>query len=512
MATPSPTPSPGHSLNPPYQTSGDRFDDKYHMSSPVLAASATRVVMATDEGHVGFGSDPREDDEENESAPLAFVWKTEPFLRPHHEQQRVCAHKITMCGEHLYAYSLERRTHVCIHHVDATKPYPLAVGSVVECLAGTADMLVVGTTRGFVVCYQLAAISAGLGELDWLEIPAYRLEVSEEEIAGLCFTPDASGFFTVDAARQLRLWGYRPTASAEHASEPSGGTAGPTHERKPESLLTAVGGPDWPSVLVAITAVEPDYDYLVESPDDNLLAGLARPAPRASQPAPRTPRPSLTTASTSALPIPGGVACNQDFIVTSLSFSYIFLVYRWRDGRADLQHVLLEPLSLRERTEEGEDLDGPEEPWSRPDFAMNRLFLITTSRIGAAICVWSLTEGALLYRLEHSFDSAVSGAFVMDELPDGCLPTGLALSKDGNLALLAVAGGYLFSWDFSALNPRPRHSGMVPYSDEDQPRLCSDLVRATCKPATQATWGPYMTRGDPAAEGHRAGRLGPPLG
>ena len=78
--------------------------------------------------------------------------------------------------------------------------------------------------------------------------------------------------------------------------------------------------------------------------------------------------------------------------------------------------------------------------------------------------------------------------------------------------LLAVAGGYLFSWDFSALNPRPMHSGMVPYSDEDQPRLCSDLVRATCKPATQATWGPYMTRGDPAAEGHRAGRLGPPLG
>ena len=237
-------------------------------------------------------------------------------------------------------------------------------------------------------------------------------------------------------------------------------------------------------------------------------------APRASRLATRAPRPapSLTTASASALPISGGVACNQDFIVTSLSFSYIFLVYRWRDGRADLQHVLLEPLSLRERTEEGEDLDGPEEPWSRPDFAMNRLFLITTSRIGAAICVWSLTEGALLYRLEHSFDSAVSGAFVMDELPDGCLPTGLALSKHGNLALLAVAGGYLFSWDFSALNPRPRHSGMVPYSDEDQPRLCSDLVRATCKPATQATWGPYITRGDPAAEGHRAGRLGPPLG
>ena len=121
-------------------------------------------------------------------------------------------------------------------------------------------------------------------------------------------------------------------------------------------------------------------------------------APRASRLATRAPRPapSLTTASASALPIPGGVACNQDFIVTSLSFSYIFLVYRWRDGRADLQHVLLEPLSLRERTEEGEDLDGPEEPWSRPDFAMNRLFLITTSRIGAAICVWSLTEGALL--------------------------------------------------------------------------------------------------------------------
>ena len=175
--------------------------------------------------------------------------------------------------------------------------------------------------------------------------------------------------------------------------------------------------------------------------------------------------------------------------------------------------MLLEPLSLRERTEEGDDLDAEElyERGCRPHFAMNRLFLITTSRIGAAICIWSLTEGALLYRLEHSFDSAVSGAFVMDELPDGCLPTGLALSKDGNLALLAVAGGYLFSWDFSALNPRPRHSGMVPYSDEDQPRLCSDLVRATCKPKTQTTWGPYMTRDDPDAEGHRTGRLGPPL-
>ena len=239
-------------------------------------------------------------------------------------------------------------------------------------------------------------------------------------------------------------------------------------------------------------------------------------APRASRLATRGPRlaPSLTTASASALPIPGGVACNQDFIVTSLSFSYIFLVYRWRDGRADLQHVLLEPLSLRERTEEGDDLDAEElyERGCSPDFAMNRLFLITTSRVGAAVCVWSLTEGALLYRLEHSFDRKVSGTHVMDELPDGLPPTGLALSKDGNLVLLAVAGGYLFSWDFSALNPRPRHSGMVPYSDEDQPRLCSDLVRATCKPATQTTWGPYMTRGDPAAEGHRAGRLGPPLG
>ena len=174
--------------------------------------------------------------------------------------------------------------------------------------------------------------------------------------------------------------------------------------------------------------------------------------------------------------------------------------------------MLLEPLSLRERTEEGEDLDGPEEPYSRPDFAMNRLFLITTSRIGAAICVWSLTEGALLYRLEHSFDRKVSGTHVMDEMPDGLPPTGLALSKDGNFVLLAVAGGCLFSWDFSALNPRPMHSGMVPYYDEDRPRLCSDLVRATCKPASQTTWGPYMTRGDPAAEGHRAGRLGPPLG
>ena len=238
------------------------------MSSPVLAASVTRVVMATDEGHVGFGSDPRDDDEENESAPLAFVWKTEPFLRPHHEQQRVCAHKITMCGEHLYAYSLERRTHVCIHHVDATKPYPLAVGSVVECLAGAADKLVVGTKRGFVVCYQLAAISAGLGrlpnpspELDRLEIPSYRLEVSHQKITGLCFTPDASGFFTLNYSPkggQLRLWGYRPAAPAEHASEPSGGTAGPTHELKLESLLTDVGEPDWPSVLVALTAVEPD--------------------------------------------------------------------------------------------------------------------------------------------------------------------------------------------------------------------------------------------------------------
>merc|ERR1740124_1063560 len=95
--------------------SGDRFEDNYHMSSPVLAASATRVVMATDEGHVGF-----DDADEDEIAPRAFVWKTEPFLRPHREQ-RVCAHKITMCGEHLYAYSLERRSHVCIHHVDATK-------------------------------------------------------------------------------------------------------------------------------------------------------------------------------------------------------------------------------------------------------------------------------------------------------------------------------------------------------------------------------------------------------
>ena len=285
MATPSPTPSPGHSLNPPFQTSGDRFDDKYHMSSPVLAASATRVVMATDEGHVGFGSDPREDDEENESAPLAFVWKTEPFLRPHHEQQRVCAHKITMCGEHLYAYSLERRTHVCIHHVDATKPYPLAVGSVVECLAGAADKLVVGTKRGFVVCYQLAAISAGFVSGDRLEIPSYRLEVSQQKITGLCFTPDASGFFTVDAARQLRLWGYRPTASVEHASEPSGGTAGPTLEFKLESLLTEVGEPDWPSALAAITAVEPNF--IVTSPDD-LRAGASR-APRL---APRNPRPA----------------------------------------------------------------------------------------------------------------------------------------------------------------------------------------------------------------------------
>ena len=106
----------------------------------------------------------------------------------------------------------------------------------------------------------------------------------------------------------------------------------------------------------------------------------------------------------------------------------------------------------------------------------------------------------------------VSGTYVMDELPDGCAPTGLALSKDGNLVLLAVSGGYLFSWDFSALNPRPRHSGMVLYSDEDQPRLCSDLVRATCKPETQTTWGPYMRRGDPATERYRAGRLGPQLG
>ena len=292
MATPSPTPSPGHSLNPPYQTSGDRFDDKYHMSTPVLAASATRVVMATDEGHVGFGSDPREDDEENESAPLAFVWKTEPFLRPHHEQQRVCAHKITMCGEHLYAYSLERRTHVCIHHVDATKPYPLAVGSVVECLAGAADKLVVGTKRGFVVCYQLAAISAGLGrlpnpspELYRLEIPSYRLEVSQQKITGLCFTPDASGFFTVDGARQLRLWAYRPAAPAEDASGPSGGTADPTLKLKPVSLLTEVGEPDWPSALAAITAVEPNF--IVTSPDD-LRAGASR-APRL---APRNPRPA----------------------------------------------------------------------------------------------------------------------------------------------------------------------------------------------------------------------------
>ena len=285
MATPSPTPSPGHSLNPPYQTSGDRFDDKYHMSTPVLAASATRVVMATDEGHVGFGSDPREDDEENESAPLAFVWKTEPFLRPHHEQQRVCAHKITMCGEHLYAYSLERRTHVCIHHVDATKPYPLAVGSVVECLAGAADKLVVGTKRGFVVCYQLAAISAGFVSGDRLEIPSYRLEVSQQKITGLCFTPDASGFFTVDGARQLRLWAYRPAAPAEDASEPSGGTADPTLKLKPVSLLTEVGEPDWPSALAAITAVEPNF--IVTSPDD-LRAGASR-APRL---APRNPRPA----------------------------------------------------------------------------------------------------------------------------------------------------------------------------------------------------------------------------
>lgn len=236
-------------------------------------------------------------------------------------------------------------------------------------------------------------------------------------------------------------------------------------------------------------------------------------APRASRLATRA-RPSLTSASASALPIPGGVACNQDFIVTSLSTSYIFLVYRWRDGCADLLHVLLEPLSLKERTEEGEKLY-PEELYEygvSPDFAMNRLFLITTSRIGAAICVWGLTEGSLLYRLSHSFDRVVSGTYVMDELPDGCAPTGLALSKDGNLVLLAVSGGYLFSWDFSALNPRPRHSGMVLYSDEDQPRLCSDLVRATCKPETQTTWGPYMRRGDPATERYRAGRLGPQLG
>ena len=241
--------------------------------------------MATDEGHVGFGSDPRDDDEENESAPLAFVWKTEPFLRPHHEQQRVCAHKITMCGEHLYAYSLERRTHVCIHHVDATKPGTLAVGSVVECLAGAADMLVVGTKRGFVVCYQLAAISAGFVSGDRLEIPSYRLEVSQQKITGLCFTPDASGFFTVDGARQLRLWGYRPTASAEHASEPSGGTTDPTLKLKPESLLTEVGEPDWPSALAAITAVEPNF--IVTSPDD-LRAGASR-TPRL---APHTPRPA----------------------------------------------------------------------------------------------------------------------------------------------------------------------------------------------------------------------------
>ena len=172
------------------------------MSSPVLAASATRVVMATDEGHVGFGFD--------DDSPRAFVWKTEPFLRPHREQ-RVCAHKITMCGEHLYAYSLERRSHVCIHHVDATEPLTLAVGSLVECLAGAADLLVVGTKRGFVMCFELAAISAGSPDLDRLEIPSYRLDVSQQKITGLCFSPDTSGFSlklpsTLQAAPQAPRW------------------------------------------------------------------------------------------------------------------------------------------------------------------------------------------------------------------------------------------------------------------------------------------------------------------
>ena len=260
------------------------------MSSPVLAASATRVVMATDEGHVGF--DGADDDE---TAPRAFVWKTEPFLRfetepflrPHREQ-RVCAHTITMCGEHLYAYSLERRSHVCIHHVDATTPLTLAVGSLVECLAGAADLLVVGTKRGFVMCFELAAISAGSPDLDRLEIlqiPSYRLDVSQQKITGLCFTPDTSGFFTMDAARRLRLWGCRPTAWLAQAAEyASGSTAGPTLELELERLLTEVGAPDWPSALAAITAVEPDF--IVTSPDD-LRAG----APRAPRLAPRNPRP-----------------------------------------------------------------------------------------------------------------------------------------------------------------------------------------------------------------------------
>ena len=252
------------------------------MSSPVLAASATRVVMATDEGHVGF-----DDADEDEIAPRAFVWKTEPFLRPHREQ-RVCAHKITMCGEHLYAYSLERRSHVCIHHVDATKPLTLAVGSLVECLAGAADLLVVGTKRGFVMCFELAAISAGSPDLDRLEIPSYRLDVSQQKITGLCFSPDTSGFFTMDAARRLRLWGCRPTAWLAQAAEyASGSTAGPTLELELEQLLTEVGAPDWPSALAAITAVEPDF--IVTSPDD-LRAG----APRAPRLAPRNPRPPLS--------------------------------------------------------------------------------------------------------------------------------------------------------------------------------------------------------------------------
>lgn len=438
--------------------SADDWEERYYMATPELAASANYLVIGCDECHVGFGF-PGDAD----SAPVVIV-RDAATLVPRGEL-RACIHKMVICGDQI-VYSLEGQPHVWIQDINAivtstdnqSAPRQVTMGDEVTCLAGQGHLLLVGFKNIGVELYDVsdAVVVTSvycLTDFDGGDI--------FPNICSVCFGPGDSALpVNLGVTDEGLLIVLYPSCPMEMEVSLHTFEAGLMAVTQPSGSMQ-----DWrQKCLGSITAVEPAW-------------AEHRSASRSGR-------------------LDRKVISNQSFVIATEAD--LISVWRWEDEHGAFAidpaptHLLREPLYLDERQRREKHAtptwtSALEELGPRLEIALNDLFLFTSSRAGTALCVWSLVEGALLYRLEHPFDRNATGMYVHDVLPDGCAATSLVLLNGGTKAVMAGSGGHFFTWDFS--DQMSGAHGFVKYTDGNEHRRPPDLVKAHTWADTPHTWG-----------------------
>lgn len=455
----------------------DEWDQSYFMGRVLLAADAQHVVMGCDES-AERGKTPEQD-------PLLVVCDARTMAVRY--ERRAYVTMLALCGG-VYAYSCpDVPTRVCFEAIDASLPSwqssfkydlrdELYAGAApprwekVTCLAGRTGMLLVGTASGHVVGLDLTNMTErsldrrSSNQLVKCVLKVLTRDINENdsilnETVALCFAPDGESFISASAGGSVQQWGL-------------------DEDRSPHNQIIA----NEDDVCNTIAhAVDGEFTSFPEWSNDTAL---------------RVARPSVI------------VCCARHVVVSFESHVHVVFSASWPRS----QQALFESSSMGIFAPAAYDharavFTAPNGE-GKPCSVANGLVLVTSSRFGVAVCVWSPAAGTLLYRLEHPYDRRVTGMFAMQRPDDmgelsemaADLPSSLVFGRDCNQLLLATTGGTFHTWDFSAAAAGSQEDhGLVPYTSGNIPRSSEAVTRAVCWPqsAIERKCGPASAAAPP---------------